>query len=281
MADGNFNSLPIPFALTQDPADKADKSITINGLDLSTNRVLKSAQFAEAITGEKMLANLKYGISSTSDGTGIYLADNYYLSMSGIKGFARAQLPDDANLDNYKGYSLSGTYYIGNNASMTNVPESWGFVQVLTWGSVTRQLCIYTNHLYSRLYNGSSWSSWSAYGAGSITDISSSVTWNTSNVSLGSNAIHAYYDRSQNCVRGTLMFTCTSGNYWTSSNALLTFPSSYRPSSTKTAILLYKYQSDTELLMTNSLNITSAGNITQSASNYISSGYCSFEYPLD
>lgn len=60
MADGNFNTLPIPFALTQDPADKADKSTTINGLDLSQNRVLKSGQFAEAMTGEKMLANLKY-----------------------------------------------------------------------------------------------------------------------------------------------------------------------------------------------------------------------------
>lgn len=65
MPDGTFNEFPIPFNLTENPADKANKAITINGLSLAQNRVLKSAQFSEAITGEKMLANLTYTVVST------------------------------------------------------------------------------------------------------------------------------------------------------------------------------------------------------------------------
>lgn len=65
MPDGTFNEFPIPFNLTENPADKANKAITINGLSLAQNRVLKSAQFSEAITGEKMLANLTYSVVST------------------------------------------------------------------------------------------------------------------------------------------------------------------------------------------------------------------------
>ena len=280
MADGQLTAFPIAYNNADNPNAKADKNTTINGLDLSQNRVLKSAQFSEAITGEKMLANLKYGVSGTTDGTGIYLADNYYFSMSGTKGFARAQLPDDANLDDYKGYPLSGTYYIGSNASMTNVPESWGFVQAMTWGSVTRQLCVYATHLYSRLYNGSSWGNWYQYGSAPLTDISSSIAWNTSGVNFSTKSIYVYYDRSQNSVRGTLSFVCTSGNYWNASTALLTIASSYRPSSDKNAIMLYKYQTNAEMLL-GGLKITAEGKIMQSASNYISSAYCQFEFPLD
>lgn len=62
MPDGNFNGLPIPYVIADNPDSKADSSVTINGLDLTQNRVLKSAQFAQAITGELMLANLTYTV---------------------------------------------------------------------------------------------------------------------------------------------------------------------------------------------------------------------------
>ena len=65
MPDGTFNEFPIPFNTTDNPADKADKATTINGLSLAQNRVLRSAQFSEAITGEKMLANLVYTVVIT------------------------------------------------------------------------------------------------------------------------------------------------------------------------------------------------------------------------
>ena len=65
MPDGTFNEFPIPFNLTENPADKANKTITINGLSIAQNRTLKSAQFSEAITGEKMLANLTYTVVNT------------------------------------------------------------------------------------------------------------------------------------------------------------------------------------------------------------------------
>ena len=64
MPDGAFNEFPIPFNLTDNPAEKADKATTINQLSLAQNRVLRSAQFSEAITGEKMLANLTYTVIS-------------------------------------------------------------------------------------------------------------------------------------------------------------------------------------------------------------------------
>lgn len=60
---------------------------TINGLDLSTDRVLKSAQFAESVTGEKMLANLLYSQVSTWDSgakKSIKMADDTYLDASGV-----------------------------------------------------------------------------------------------------------------------------------------------------------------------------------------------------
>lgn len=65
MPDGQFTTFPIDYKLTENPADKADKTITINGLSLAQNRVLKSAQFSQAITGELMLANLTYTVVST------------------------------------------------------------------------------------------------------------------------------------------------------------------------------------------------------------------------
>lgn len=82
MPDTYFNAFPIPGkqvdfdAITADidelqddveglETDKADKTTTVNGQSLSANVVLKSAQFSEAITGEKMLANLTYRVVST------------------------------------------------------------------------------------------------------------------------------------------------------------------------------------------------------------------------
>lgn len=65
MPDGNFTEFPIPYNTTDNPADKANKTTTINGLSLAQDRVLKSAQFSQAITGELMLANLTYTVVST------------------------------------------------------------------------------------------------------------------------------------------------------------------------------------------------------------------------
>ena len=65
MPTGNFNDFPIPFTTTEDPTTKVDKSTTINGLSLAQNRVLKSGQFSEAMTGEKMLAYLTYTVVNT------------------------------------------------------------------------------------------------------------------------------------------------------------------------------------------------------------------------
>lgn len=65
MADGQLTAFPIKYNNADNPNAKADKTTTINGLDLSQSRVLKSAQFSEAITGEKMLANLIYTVVST------------------------------------------------------------------------------------------------------------------------------------------------------------------------------------------------------------------------
>ena len=33
MPDGNFNGLPIPYVIADNPDSKADSSVTINGLD--------------------------------------------------------------------------------------------------------------------------------------------------------------------------------------------------------------------------------------------------------
>lgn len=65
MPTGTFNDFPIPYNTTDNPADKADKATTINGLSLAQNRVLKSAQFSQAITGERMLAGLTYTVTAT------------------------------------------------------------------------------------------------------------------------------------------------------------------------------------------------------------------------
>lgn len=60
MADGNLTTFPIPYNIVDNPDSKANSSVTINGLDLTQNRVLKTAQFSQAMTGELMLANLTY-----------------------------------------------------------------------------------------------------------------------------------------------------------------------------------------------------------------------------
>ena len=60
---------------------------TINGLDLTEDRVLKSAQFAEDVTGEKMLANLLYSqVSSWDSGAkkSIKLEGDTYIDYSGV-----------------------------------------------------------------------------------------------------------------------------------------------------------------------------------------------------
>ncbi len=44
MPDGTFNEFPIPFNLTDNPADKANKAITINGLSLAQKTTLSFIQ---------------------------------------------------------------------------------------------------------------------------------------------------------------------------------------------------------------------------------------------
>lgn len=61
---------------------------TINGLDLTEDRVLKSAQFAESVTGEKMLANLLYSqVNSWDSGASksIKLESDAYLDARGVE----------------------------------------------------------------------------------------------------------------------------------------------------------------------------------------------------
>ena len=62
MADGQLTAFPIKYNNSDNPNAKVDKTTTINGLDLSQNRVLASAQFSYAMTGEYMLAGLTYTI---------------------------------------------------------------------------------------------------------------------------------------------------------------------------------------------------------------------------
>ena len=65
MADGQLTAFPIKYNYSDDPDTKVNQTTTINGLDLSQNRVLKSAQFSYAMTGEYMLANLTYTVVSS------------------------------------------------------------------------------------------------------------------------------------------------------------------------------------------------------------------------
>ena len=64
MPDGQINAFPIGYNFADDPDSKANKTTTVNGQPLSANVVLASSQFSEAITGEKMLANLTYTVIS-------------------------------------------------------------------------------------------------------------------------------------------------------------------------------------------------------------------------
>ena len=75
MPDLTFNQFPISGKIVDFDQLQTDvnnlnanavlESRTINGLDLSQNRVLKSAQFSYAMTGEYMLAGLTYTTVST------------------------------------------------------------------------------------------------------------------------------------------------------------------------------------------------------------------------
>lgn len=56
----NGHALTGNIVLTPADIGAVPSSRTVNGLDLSQNRVLKSAQFSYAMTGELMLANLTY-----------------------------------------------------------------------------------------------------------------------------------------------------------------------------------------------------------------------------
>ncbi len=64
MADGQFTTLPIDYKLTDNPQTKVPLTSTVNNKSLASAIVLGSADFSEAITGEKMLANLQYIVVS-------------------------------------------------------------------------------------------------------------------------------------------------------------------------------------------------------------------------
>ena len=75
---------------------------TINGLDLLTDRILKSAQFAESVTGEKMLANLLYSQVNTWDSgakKSIKLEGDTYLDDSGVVTTKHHTLRDALDLN--------------------------------------------------------------------------------------------------------------------------------------------------------------------------------------
>lgn len=152
--------------------DTVPKTREINGLDLTANRVLKSAQFAESVTGEKMLANLLYSqVNSWDSGAkkSIKLAGDTYLNASAIDG-VKASLDANTNdLNNFKGTHYSGLYYWDGSAQ-NNCPLGWSAVLIVGYGSVTCQLVFGSGGAYVRRFANDSWSNWIDLGG---TDVSS------------------------------------------------------------------------------------------------------------
>lgn len=141
MPDYQFTSFPIPgkkvdfeaiqeaITALQTEASALQEQLdalttrTINGLDLTENRVLKSAQFAESVTGEKMLANLLYSqVNSWDSGAkkSIKLAGNTYLSYTGVTVDGSGRL-----LSTYLNTATNGEkvrFMTYNNAQSLSVP---------------------------------------------------------------------------------------------------------------------------------------------------------------
>ena len=160
MPTGTFNDFPIPFTTTEDPTAKADKSTTINGLSLAQNRVLKSGQFSEAMTGEKMLANLTYRTVNTFSGSqSIDLGGTFYIDASGVVGI-RGSLGSTDDVNDFRMLQHAGTWYC---SSAQNAPTTYGMLTVASGGS--GGLCYQTfasssQIIYTRIYTNGAWGSW-------------------------------------------------------------------------------------------------------------------------
>ena len=143
--------------------NKADKSTTINGLSLAQNRVLASAQFSEAITGEKMLANILYQSgNSWTGGSSIKLPNDLFLEASEIVGL-KGVLTGAADIDSMSTAQTAGMYYL-NNVSTT--PVTYGLMRIAsaytTPNLAAFQIIFAGANIYFR-QNYGSWGSWYKY----------------------------------------------------------------------------------------------------------------------
>ena len=160
MADGQFNDLPVPYVIVSNPRDKVNTSTTINGLDLTQSRILKSVQFSEAMTGEKMLAGLKY--NTVSSGI-IELANSFFWAPRSTKGIVKGDVASNANLNSYKGSDAGGVYFVGDTTNMTNAPASYGFLLVMANDTYTIQVFFHVGaaiYMRSTSSGGVAWSTW-------------------------------------------------------------------------------------------------------------------------
>ena len=91
----------------------------------------------------------------------IKLGSGTFLEVSGIDGWCRAQLPSNANADNYNTAHDQGWYYVGDNANMTNIPTAWAFLLVVKWGIVMQILIHHKgNSVKIRGFSNGSWGAW-------------------------------------------------------------------------------------------------------------------------
>lgn len=92
----------------------------------------------------------------------IMLGNDTYLSMGGTVGWCKEEFPANGNADNYNTSIKQGWYYVGSNASMTNMPASWGYFLVLVWGSIVTQIFLTYNGGTVKIRGCASgtWSSW-------------------------------------------------------------------------------------------------------------------------
>lgn len=281
MADGSLNSFPIPITLTENPEDKADKTTTINGLDLSENRVLKSGQFAESITGEKMLAALKYIAGNFTNG--LKLDDNLMLDAVSIGGYKKTLTSSD-DLDTMYTRAQSGMYYCAS--SVQNCPANYCLMLMVATGSdsnsVVMQVVFSSQYIYTRLRSGSGtnfhWNDWKkvALAEDGAIDISSLFIWN-SNLSFTTNNLVAFYHPVSKTVSGNIVFETSEA--LTAGTTYVTIPSAYRPSDNTPCGCMYR-NTNTGKYEFGTVYFRSNGNVNQSITNYFKGCSASFEYKV-
>ena len=140
---------------------------TINNVALSSNVVLKSSNFSEAITGEKMLANLLYTTvrTRTSGLTCIGLPSNVYFDASSLGGI-RGTITTSGVIDTLIAIEQSGVYYCSN---VSDAPTGYGMLIVLSAGEGTAAVYqIYIpstmTQIFVRYRSSSTWGTWYVYG---------------------------------------------------------------------------------------------------------------------